>query len=55
MIKLRMFEGVEYGNCDDYTEDEMRVIANWENASKEKRQAMMKKHGWKDSLLYRLS
>jgi len=44
--KWRTFQGKDYLNCDDYTEEEMAVIADWENAPKEKRDAMIKKCGW---------
>jgi hypothetical protein len=44
--KWREFEGKQYLNCDDYTEEEMAVVANWDDATKEKRSAFCDKYGF---------
>ena len=49
---MRKFKDVEYVNCDSYTEQEMEVIADWPNATKEQKQAIRDKSHWRKSDLY---
>lgn len=44
--KWRDFQGKQYLNCDDYTDEEMEVVANWDSATKEKRNAFCNKYGF---------
>lgn len=44
--KWREFQGKQYLNCDDYTDEEMEVVANWHDAPKEKRVAFCDKYGF---------
>ena len=42
----REFRGKQYLNCDDYTEEEMAVVADWDGATKEQRTAFCEKYGF---------
>jgi hypothetical protein len=47
--KWREFQGKQYLNCDDYTDEEMEVVANWDSATKEQRVAFCDKYGFNSS------
>ena len=42
----REFRGKQYLNCDDLTEEEMEVVADWEGSTREQRSAICRKNGW---------
>lgn len=44
--KWREFQGRQYMNCDDYTDEDMEVISNWDVATKEQKRAVCENHGW---------
>ena len=44
--KWREFQGKQYLNCDDYTDEEMDVVANWDSVTKEQRVAFCDKYGF---------
>ena len=47
--KWREFQGKHYLNCDDYTEEEMSIVANWKSTPKEQRTAFCNKYGFNSS------
>ena len=47
--KWREFQGNQYLNCDDYTDEEMATLANWDDATKEQRTAFCDKYGFKSA------
>ena len=42
----REFRGKRYLYCDEYTEDEMEILADWDNTPKEARVAFCDKYGF---------
>lgn len=51
---MRIFKGVEYGNCDHYTDSEIAVIANWSNAPEREKQVIREKSNWRDTNLFQI-
>jgi len=47
-----MFRGLEYLNCDHFTEEQMAAIADWENAPSDVKQTIVEENGWQDEGLF---
>lgn len=43
---MRTFQGTQYWNCDDLTEEEMEAIHNMDDKSKEIRHRLFERKGW---------
>lgn len=44
--RFRKFRGVEYLHCDEFTEEEMAVIVDWDSATHEQKHEICVKYGW---------
>ena len=51
---MREFQDNEYANCDDYTDAEMAIIANWTSATDSQKQTICEKNNWHDTGLFQV-
>lgn len=54
MSKVVYLNGAVYLNCEQFTDDEMTVIAHWQEATKEQKQSVRDKGKWRDTRLFRV-